>query len=206
MIKTIFGNEQYANQYIICRFDQCILIDPSHDLAQLTEIINQRKIMGVLITHAHQDHIDLIGDFECPIYIHEEDAHLLFEDRYNGYDQYKRPFSRKSLNLKLLTDKNRIQLADGYVEVIHTPGHTKGSVCYLYQNHLFTGDTLFKDAVGRHDLYSGSLKALKQSVLKIMSLSNQMKIYPGHDELTTMREEKKNNPFYLKWAKQFNKL
>jgi len=206
MVKTIFGNEKYANEFIICRFDQCVIIDPSHDLEKMISVIDQRKVVGILITHAHQDHVDLIGHFECPIYIHEDDAHLLFEDRYNGYDQYKRPYTRKALDLKLINHKSKIKLADGFIEVLHTPGHTKGSICYLYQNHLFTGDTLFKDAVGRHDLYSGSLKELKHSVLDMMTLSNQIKIYPGHDELTTMREEKRNNPFYLKWAKQFNKL
>ena len=206
MIKTIYGNEEYANTYVICRFDQCVIIDPSHDMPSILESVNQRKIVGVLITHAHQDHVDLIAQFDCPIYIHKEDAYLLFEDKYNGYYPNKHPYQRKLLNLKLVEDNAQINFADGIIQVIHTPGHTKGSVSYLYLDHLFTGDTLFKASVGRHDLYSGSLKELRHSVLKIMQLSNQIKIYPGHDQLTTMRIEKKNNPFYIKWAKQFKKL
>lgn len=206
MLKTIFGNEAYANTYVICRFDSCMIIDPSHDLAQIMDAIGPHKVQGILLTHAHSDHVDLIQHFEVPIYIHKDDAYLLFEDGYNGYAPKKHPYSRKELNLVLIDDQQKIKFADQFIEVIHSPGHTKGSVCFLYLNHLFTGDTLFKESVGRHDLYSGSLPQLKQSVLKIMSLNNDIKIYPGHDELTTMRNEKKNNPFYMKWAKQFKKL
>ena len=70
----------------------------------------------------------------------------------------------------------KIPLADGFIEVIHTPGHTKGSVCFLYDQKLFTGDTLFKESVGRHDLYSGSLVELRKSVFRLMSLPPQTKI------------------------------
>ncbi len=206
MIKTIFGNEEQSNSFVICRFDSCMIIDPSHDLNKIDDIIEHRKVLGILITHAHNDHVDLIHHYDVPIYIHKDDAHLLFEDAYNGYAPNKHPYKRKELDIKLIEDGQKIPLADQFVEVIHTPGHTKGSVSFLYLNHLFTGDTLFKESVGRHDLYSGNLPELKQSILKMMSLNNEIKIYPGHDELTTMRYEKKNNPFYIKWAKQFKKL
>ena len=206
MIKTLFGNDEFANSYVLCRFDTCVLIDPSHDLAEIMDVIGPKKIEGILITHAHSDHVDLIHQFDVPIYIHKDDASLLFEDQYNGYAPNKHPYSRKNLKLILLEDGQNIKFADQFIKVIHTPGHTKGSVSFLYQDHLFTGDTLFKESVGRHDLYSGSLPQLKQSILKLMTLHNDIKIYPGHDELTNMRYEKKNNPFYVKWAKQFKKL
>jgi glyoxylase-like metal-dependent hydrolase (beta-lactamase superfamily II) len=86
--------------------------------------------------------------------------------------------------------------------VFYTPGHTKGGLSFLYEGKLFTGDTLFKESVGRHDLYSGNLTELRRSVLKLLSLPSQLKIYPGHDDVTTIRYEQKNNPFYVKWIKQ----
>lgn len=205
MIKMIKGNDKFSNTYVICRFDQCVVIDPSYHLDEIMQTIDNRRIIGILLTHAHDDHMDLIGSFECPIYIHKDDAYLLFEDRYNGYQDRKRPFHKKDLQLELIEDGYKIHIADHYIETMHTPGHTKGSCCYLYQSHVFTGDTLFKASVGRHDLYSGSLPSLKRSVLKIMKLNNQVRLYPGHDEKTDVRHEKKHNPFYIKWYKQFHK-
>ena len=96
----------------------------------------------------------------------------------------------------------KIPFADQVIEVIHTPGHTKGSCSFIYQDQLYTGDTLFKDSVGRHDLYSGNLVDLRRSILKLCECDANLKVYPGHDEPTTIRYEKKNNPYYLKWIKQ----
>jgi glyoxylase-like metal-dependent hydrolase (beta-lactamase superfamily II) len=100
---------------------------------------------------------------------------------------------------------DHIPFADQTIEVYHTPGHTKGSLSFLYDQKLFTGDTLFKESVGRHDLYSGNLPELRKSVLMLLSLPSAIKIYPGHDETTTIRYEQKNNPFYVKWMKQHAK-
>ena len=127
---------------------------------------------------------------------------MLFEDQYNGYAPLKHPYKRKDLELVSINDGDKIPLADHFISVIHTPGHTKGSVCFLYNEQLYTGDTLFKESVGRHDLYSGSLVELRKSILKLCELPGSYKVYPGHDENTTVRFEQKNNPFYVKWKKQ----
>lgn len=198
-------NETYAHGYLLCRFDTCYLIDPSHDFEGINHALNGRNIAGILITHAHQDHVHLIGEFDVPIFIHFDDAHLLFEDQYNGYSPNSHPYKKKNLDLRYIKDHDKIPFADQFIEVLHTPGHTKGSVCFLYDQKLFTGDILFKGSVGRHDLYSGSLTELRKSVLELGKLPANTKIYPGHDETTTMRYEHKNNPFYLKWLKQTSK-
>lgn len=198
-------NETYAHSYLLCRFDTCYLIDPSHDLEAMYQALNGRTLAGILLTHAHHDHVHLIGNFEVPIYLHLDDAHLLFEDQYNGYAPQTHPYKRKNLDLRYISNHDRLPFADQFIEVIHTPGHTKGSVCFLYDSKLFTGDTLFKGSVGRHDLYSGSLTELRKSVLLLGALPGNIKIYPGHDESSTMRFEQKNNPFYVKWLKQSSK-
>jgi glyoxylase-like metal-dependent hydrolase (beta-lactamase superfamily II) len=204
MIHTFKGNETYAHAYLICRFGHCLLIDPNYDYPAILSILGEQILDGVLITHGHSDHTSLIQNFEVPIYIHSADAALLFEDKYNGYTKDNpRPYQRKNLNIKLIEDQMTIPLADHEVVVLHTPGHTRGSVSFLYQKYLFTGDTLFKDSVGRHDLYSGNLFDLKRSVIKLIdSLNDNMLIKPGHDDATTIRNERKSNPFYIKWKKQ----
>lgn len=198
-------NETFAHSYLLCRFDTCYLIDPSHDLEAMHQALNGRKLAGILLTHAHHDHVHLIGDFDVPIYLHLDDAHLLFEDQYNGYAPHVHPYKRKNLDLKYIAHNDKIPFADQFIEVIHTPGHTKGSVCFIYDSKLFTGDTLFKGSVGRHDLYSGSLPELRKSILLLGALPGNVKIYPGHDESSTMRNEQRNNPFYVKWLKQSSK-
>ncbi len=199
---TIKGNEHYAHSYLICRFDSCFLIDPSHDEELIYQALDGKKLTGILITHAHSDHVHLLGSFDVPIYLHQADAHLLFEDQHNGYAPEAHPYKRKQLELKYVTQGDLISIADQTIHVFHTPGHTKGSLCFLYENKLFTGDTLFKESVGRHDLYSGNLVDLRRSVLELIQLNPNIKIYPGHDEPSTIRHEIKNNPFLQKWMKQ----
>lgn len=195
-------NDGFSHSYLICRFDQCFVIDPSHDIEEIQKALAHRTLSGILLTHAHHDHIHLIGELHAKIYIHLSDQHLLFEDQYNGYAPNKHPFKRKDLELISINDGDKIPFADQFIEVLHTPGHTKGSVCYLYQDQLYSGDTLFKESVGRHDLYSGNLVDLRKSILRLCELPAQIKVYPGHDESTSIRYEQKNNPFYVKWKKQ----
>ena len=201
MMIQIKGNDDLSHVYLVCRFDQCMIIDPSHSYDEIMSAVGERSIVGILLTHAHSDHIHLIGHFDVPIYMHQADAHLLFEDQYNGYAPKAHPYKRKQLNLVYVEHQSKIMLADHVIDVIYTPGHTKGGLSFLYEQKLFTGDTLFKEDVGRHDLYSGNLVDLRKSILTLMSLPGNTKIYPGHDESTTVRFEQKNNPYYLKWQK-----
>ncbi len=197
------GTDEVSHTYLICRFGRCLLIDPSHDYEAILDKIGDQMLDGVLITHAHSDHVHLLSSFAVPIYVHQADAALLFDDKNNGYHDIKRSYKRKELEIVLLTDEDTVYLSDQKIQVIHTPGHTKGSVSYLYQQYLFTGDTLFKNDVGRHDLYSGNLFELKRSILKLIdTVDSNTKIYPGHDDISTVRDERKKNPFYLKWKKQ----
>jgi hydroxyacylglutathione hydrolase len=202
MIKFKSLNDDFSHSYLICRFDTCMIIDPSHSYDAILESLNGRKLAGILLTHAHSDHVHLIGEFDAPIYMHTDDAHLLFEDQYNGYAPKTHPYKRKQLNLKFVKHLDKIPIADQMIEVFHTPGHTKGGISFLFDGRLFTGDTLFKESVGRHDLYSGNLPELKKSVLFLCNLPGNTKVYPGHDQETNIRHEQKNNPFYQKWLKQ----
>ncbi len=207
MLIQFKGNDDFSHTYLVWRFAQCVLIDPSHDLEKIQEKLVDKTLIAVILTHAHSDHVHLIGYFDCPIYIHQDDAQLLFEDQYNGYTQgLKRPYKRKDLDLIITDGSDKIKLGEKNIILYHTPGHTKGGLSVFYDDMIFTGDTLFKGDVGRHDLYSGNLFELKKSILYIIDhFGSDTKVYPGHDEPSTIRSERKNNPYYLKWAKQLKK-
>ncbi len=202
---TFTSHTEAAHTYLVCRFDTCYLIDPSDHDEAIKEALAGRRLAGILLTHAHSDHVHLIGEFDAPVFIHKADAHLLFEDAHNGYAPGKHPYKKRLLDLRYVDDGQRLPLADHAIEVLHTPGHTKGSVSYLYDRDLFTGDTLFQGSVGRHDLYSGSLPELKKSIIRLLSLPGGTRIHPGHDAPTTIRHEHKNNPFYQKWHRQIKR-
>ncbi|WP_084027028.1 MBL fold metallo-hydrolase [Acholeplasma granularum] len=204
MLYTFNGSEDIAHSYLICRFGHCLLIDPSYDYESIMMKLGDQILDGILLTHAHSDHAGLIHLFNVPIYINEMDVALLFEDKYNGFSKENpRPYKRKDLQFKFVNDLDKIPLADQEVICYHTPGHTKGSLSFLFQKYLFTGDTLFKGSVGRHDLYSGNLFDLKRSILRLIDeIDSNVMIKPGHDEESTVRIERKMNPFYIKWKKQ----
>ncbi len=199
MVETIVNGSFYVNTYLIIKGNECVIIDPGMGL-YADDIINKYNVIGILITHAHIDHIDGIKHFlNVPIYISHLDRLKLNNREESLYRMVglNIPFDSNDLNIIEVNDNDIINLLDSEIKVIATPGHTDGSVCYLYKNILFSGDTLFSNSIGRTDFPTGSIKMMKESLAKLSHLSNQIKVYPGHDLKTTIKDEKENNP-YLK--------
>ena len=179
-----FGSHCYA----IISEHHAMIVDPSASVSAIMAAVSAEgaNIEGILITHGHFDHIlslDLLRDAtHVPAYIHEEDAEMLTDGNKNmfrfayGKD---RAWCEAEYTLK---DGDEIPLGDEKIKVIHTPGHSKGCVCYLCGDTMITGDTLFADTVGRTDLYGGSSEILEESLKKLRSLGldKNMTILPGH--------------------------
>lgn len=197
MLYTFKGNDEISTTYLYCRYQHCVLIDPSHAYDEITKVLENKTLDAILLTHAHADHVHLIGAFPVPVYVHELDTELLFDGVHNGYGKQNLPYQKEHLNLKKMP--SQIVLEDIQIQCFHSPGHTKGSVSFLIEDKLFTGDTLFKEGIGREDLWGGNLNALKSSILKLIKLPLYTKVYPGHDEITSLRHEKSHNPYIKKW-------
>lgn len=182
------------------------VIDPSADLEQILQSIRQRDIdpknlQYILLTHGHFDHIlsvDLLRKATgAPVLIHGGDESFLTNSEHNGYKFF---FHRELIMQpadKLLKDQDVISFGNTVIHVMHTPGHTQGSVCYLVDNIMFTGDTLFDQDIGRTDLFGGSMDALQTSLKAIAALPDNYTIYPGHGSVTTLQKQQNYN-FYLK--------
>jgi len=203
MIKSFIFNtddELIANSYIIGKENKgCVIVDLGCFNKRISEYIKSKHngiVYGVLLTHGHFDHIkglnDFLKEYTPTIFIHEDEVEFLENTRLNcssvGNDDVIVNYS----NIYRLDDEDEIRFADNMLfKVIHTPGHTRGSVCYLYEseNALFSGDTLFKNTIGRCDLPSGSKKAMDNSLKKLSLLDENIVVYPGHGETTTIKKE-----------------
>ncbi len=173
--------------------DACI-VDPGGNAKILIKKIEEINcnIKFVLLTHGHFDHVEalkeVVNRFNVPVYINDIEIDFMNKDKTvygNAPEQY--------ISVK---DGDEIPFAEGKIKAIHTPGHTKGGMCYLYQNALFTGDTLFAGSVGRSDFVGGDFSELISSIkTKLLVLSEDIKIYPGHMDSSTIGHEKVRNPY-----------
>lgn len=196
-------DELASNAYIAIDSDkQCIVVDPGCDYDGLVSFIakNNLKLKGVLLTHSHFDHIRgvdrLIDAFRCPLYCHRDDIDGLTDEDINlSYSFTDLVYVKASPTV--INDGDILNLLNEPINVIHTPYHTIGSVCYYLSNSgiLFSGDTLFKFTIGRVDLIT-SVKSMKSVTFKKLTvLPNTTKVYPGHGPSTTIGYEKEKNPF-----------
>lgn len=181
-----------------------VVIDPGGMAKDILAYIREAKlaVKAVLDTHGHCDHIganDAIRDATgAPLYIHKEDAAMLSDMRLNlsafmGFKALSRPAEH------LLSEGDKISFGQSGLEVVHTPGHTKGGVCFVGDGVVFTGDTLFAGSIGRSDFPGGSEAELIGNIKKkLLALPDGTKVYAGHGPSSEIGWERKCNP-YLQW-------
>jgi hydroxyacylglutathione hydrolase len=187
-----------ANCFLVSNSDQYLIIDPgSKPEFLISKIPDSAKVLAILLTHGHFDHFAaaevLAKYYNVSIYVQSEDEELL-GDAQKNYSDHRNVTCTENV---FAFDKPYLQLGDFKINVFHTPGHSPGSVSYLIGNHLFTGDLLFKNSIGRTDLYRGSTHDIMESLKFISSLDGDIFVYPGHGSLTTLKSEKAQNPYIL---------
>lgn len=205
ILETLTLGPFAVNCYILGLAEQgkAIIIDPGADYQTIKKILHKNGLTPAFIinTHGHADHIAADDQFGVDIYIHMQDAVLLKDPRGNLSQFLMAPIKIKS-PINLIEDNQEICLEKIHLKVIHTPGHTPGSVCLLLiapeNKILFSGDTLFADGVGRTDFPRASEELLRKSIKeKLFNLREDTVVYPGHGPATTIGKEKKRNPFFL---------
>lgn len=194
-IKSIKVGLYQTNCYILEFEDHNILIDPGSRPQKILAHLHDKKVSAILLTHGHFDHIGAVDDlyevYKCAIYIHHQDALMIKNASLNCSYKYNITVNSPTIIVK----EGQIDVNGVTFTVYHTPGHTKGSVCYQIDDKLFTGDTIFKNSVGRTDLPTGNASDLKHSLSFIKTLSEDIMLYPGHDDKTSIKEEIINNIF-----------
>lgn len=196
IIKTYPIGIYDENIYVLVdeKSNDAFIVDPGGNGDLLIKNIEALgcNIKYILLTHGHFDHVEALNEivekFKAPIYINENEVNFMKTD--------KTVFGNPPKEYLLIKDGDVLPFGDDFIKCIHTPGHTKGGMCYLYKDVIFTGDTLFKGSVGRSDFVGGDFNELINSIkTKLMILDNDIKIYPGHMESSNIGYERMRNPF-----------
>ncbi len=179
-----------TNCYIVWQAERedCVLIDPGDAPQKILETVEQqgKRVAAILLTHGHFDHVGAVRKIAektgCPVYLHPEEKKLPFfmtAGPLYSTDGYADKLSVAGLNFA----------------VLHTPGHTPGSVCLICEDVLFSGDTLFAGSCGRTDFPGSDPKEMVVSLEKLRELPGDYRVFPGHGEDTTLSYERENNPY-----------
>lgn len=197
-VKTIVPGGYAANCHLVYSDESpnLLIIDPGGDFLKIKAEISllKKERAAILLTHCHYDHVAAVYDLQktgIPVYMSRSD-----ERNLNDYNSAAFLFGE---NLKPFKADNRLIGGDFYildykVRVLETPGHTRGGLCFIIGDALFSGDTLFKNGYGRYDLPGGNPLQLKSSLDMLFSLDKDYAVYCGHGENTTLFYERENNP------------
>lgn len=198
-IESIMVGPIMTNCYLLCDEEAglCALIDPGDEPRRVLQMVADSgcRLQYILLTHGHFDHTTAVGAIleqypELPVYIHEADV----VDGRQGDMELR--FSRlPEGNQRYYQEGDSLPLGGLTIRVMATPGHSKGSVCLLVEDVMFSGDTLFRCSCGRTDFEGGDYREMLQSLGRLARLEGNYRVYPGHDVPTTLDYERRVNPY-----------
>lgn len=178
--------------------NQSALVDCTEFSQKMIDMIGDTDLKYILLTHGHFDHIigarDTKAKYGAKVVISSEDEPMLSSSKLSLAAFCNAPQNDVEADI-VVADGDEITLGDIVIKVMSTPGHTLGSVCYIAGNCIFSGDTLFYCSCGRTDFPSGSPEQMMSSLQKLKALDGDYKVYTGHNNLTTLDFERKNNPY-----------
>jgi len=207
LIKIVIGGSFFTNCYIVGDEDtkEAILIDPGAQVDDVLEVIrsNGLEVTRIINTHAHIDHVSGVAkakkELSAEFYLHKDELPVL-EDIPNAAMRFPEFAGTEVPEVEhFLEEGDEVAVGKYTAKVVHTPGHTPGHICLIFEGHVFDGDTLFAGSVGRVDLTGGSsMEELVNSIkTKLLTLPPDYRVYSGHGPITTIDIEKRTNPFLM---------
>jgi glyoxylase-like metal-dependent hydrolase (beta-lactamase superfamily II) len=202
MYLEAFADNPFAtNCWLLAREEreEALVVDPGFQADRVRELLSAagKRPVAVLATHGHHDHIgavrDLCGD-SIPLFIHKDDE-LALTDAQAWGSGFATPAIGRPGDTRTVSDGDVIDQAGFELEVVHTPGHTPGSVCFRIDASIFSGDLVFRGSIGRSDFPNSSEEQMRASLSRFLLLPDEVAVYPGHMEVTTVAAERATNPF-----------
>lgn len=200
-MRCMVAGDFFTNCYIVWGGapGRAVLIDPADNAPGLLDLLDGLELIpeAVLLTHGHYDHILAVPGLQkrwpdLPVYCHPLDVPQALTERDMGRTY---PTVASFANLRPLAGGQALTLAGLAIRVLHTPGHTPGSVTFQTGEALFTGDTLFHGDIGRTDFAGGDDRQMNASLAKLAALEGDFRVLPGHEEDSTLEEERRGNPW-----------
>ena len=200
IIKLVVGELQ-ENCFIL--FDEnkdSFIVDPGASSENIIEAIekNDLNIKYILLTHGHFDHVGAVAAlkkrFKAPIYLHKNDRNFLENPKEVRESAFGLQIEAANVDV-FVNDGDEIPFSDDKIKVIASPGHTIGSVCYLFKNYLFAGDTLFNGSIGRTDFPESDNSLMMESLKKLKELNDDIYVLSGHGPESQISYEKMTNPY-----------
>ena len=193
-VRTLPLGDYQTNTYLAWEetSDTCVVIDPGYEAETILRAAEEagKKITAILLTHGHFDHVVAVRSIAhrtgCRIYIHRAEQ-----------DQPEQMTGGMLFFSHTYGEGDVLKLAGLEIRVLHTPGHTPGSVCLQVEDTIFAGDTLFAGSIGRTDFPGGSMAQMRQSLARLMEMPENYRVLPGHGAETTLLAEKEQNPYLM---------
>jgi glyoxylase-like metal-dependent hydrolase (beta-lactamase superfamily II) len=202
-----FSDNPYAsNCWLLAResSDEAVVIDPGFSGERIRSLLQSagKRPVAALATHGHADHVGAVVELcgrELPLYIHRDDE-LALTDPLGWGAGYPTEAPGRPERTRTVTDGDVIDQGGMRLQVIHTPGHTPGSVCFRVDDSVFSGDLVFAGSIGRSDFPNSSGAAMLASLRRFLELPDDLAVLPGHLDTTTVGRERASNPFLLQIA------
>lgn len=200
IMKLVVGQLQ-ENCFIL--FDEnkdAFVVDPGGSSENIIEAIdkNSLNIKYILLTHGHFDHVGavatLVKKYKAPVYLSKEDRAFLESPKEVRASSFGMQIEAADVDV-FVKEGYEIPFSEGTIKVIETPGHTLGSVCYLFENYLFAGDTLFNGSIGRTDFPESDHSLMVESLKKLKKLDDEIYVLSGHGPESQISYEKMANPY-----------
>jgi len=202
-IETLVVGELESNCHIVINEDlkSAVLIDCGGEPEKILNYLNKNslELKAILLTHGHYDHFQGVYEVQnktnCNVYISYKDSIMLTSNIYSLATMLNYPNFEPVENFITVSEGNIIRECDFEFKVLSTPGHTDGGLCYICQDNLFTGDTLFKQSMGRTDYPTGSYIDMRKSLKRLYELDGNYNVYAGHNENSDLQSERDLNPY-----------
>lgn len=202
MITEFKSTSKYANSYVICRFHECVIVNPSHSYEEIASFIGARKIVGLLATEVLKQTIDQIGYYHAPLYLSKEQEKAITSGFIPGYDYHEKafPFDLKKIEIITYNHMDKIKLGESYIEAIIIDGLNNPTTVFRFNKSLFVGGLFANYKLAKKASYKSSIYDLKRSIQTVICLEGDFTLYHSVREPNKLANEKITNPDLKRWG------